>query len=293
MINVRDTYMKNKNRVIYLLLLIALIVITFWLWPRKLKTTHYKIECEVSEPIRFAQLTDLHLIKYNKNFDKIVDEVFEQNPDVILMTGDMIDKDSNDITEICNLISYLSEIAPVYYSYGNHEIQWIKENNIDLKPMLEASGAKVLDLECVDVTINNQKLRIGGYDGYYRTPHMETTNDIEQRNKIQFADHFENTQRQKILLSHIPTTWVDWNRIDDYPVGIIFSGHYHGGQVRFPLVEYGLYAPYIGLFPPNTKGVFVGKQATCVLSAGLGSGHRIPRIYNPPEIVIVDLVPIG
>jgi len=68
-------------------------------------------------------------------------------------------------------------------------------------------------------------------------------------------------------------------------------GHYHGGQVRFPLINRGLYAPYVGWLPEYTKGVFEGEFATCVLSAGLGSTDGIPRIYNPPEIVVVDLVP--
>ncbi|MDO4413646.1 MAG: hypothetical protein Q4C20_01070 [Erysipelotrichaceae bacterium] len=61
-------------------------------------------------------------------------------------------------------------------------------------------------------------------------------------------------------------------------------------MIRIPLIERGVFAPYVGLFPPYTKGMFVGEKATCILSAGLGSEHWVPRINNPPEIV-VDLVP--
>ena len=85
---------------------------------------------------------------------------------------------------------------------------------------------------------------------------------------------------------------IDWRYADDNLVDLVFSGHYHGGVMRIPILDQGLYAPYVGWFPPFTKGVFTGEQATCVLSAGLGNEYHIPRLNNPPEIVVVDLVPI-
>lgn len=91
----------------------------------------------------------------------------------------------------------------------------------------------------------------------------------------------------------LPLPWVDWDYIDKFPVDVVFSGHYHGGVIRLPLLDRGVYAPYTGFFPKHTKGVFVGTQATCVLSAGLGSEHAVPRINNPPEVAVVDLVPSG
>ena len=127
--------------------------------------------------------------------------------------------------------------------------------------------------------------------GYYRKPGMFKVSDEQKEFELAFADDFENTDNYKILLNHIPTQWVDWNYIDQYPVDLVFSGHYHGGLVRIPIIDRGVYAPYVGWFPPYTKGVYSGSQATCVLSAGLGSDCVIPRLNNPPEIVVVDLVP--
>lgn len=266
-------------------------VLLFWLWPRPLTATNYEIKADVTEAIHIVQLTDLHGRQFGDNNKRQVSLVSEQKPDLIFMTGDMINNDETDLSGICDLISALAEIAPVYYSYGNSETEWMSGHNEDLSSTLTEAGANVLDVEYADVDVNGQALRIGGYSGYYRTPHMETQNVDEQAEKLAFADNFENTDRQKLLLAHIATSWLDWARINDHPVGIVFCGHYHGGQIRFPIVNRGLFAPYVGWFPKYTKGVFEGECATCVLSAGLSSNRNIPRIYNPPEIVVVDLIP--
>lgn len=84
---------------------------------------------------------------------------------------------------------------------------------------------------------------------------------------------------------------MDWNYIDQYPVDIVFAGHYHGGIIQLPLLNRGLYCPYVGFFAEHTKGVFNGTKAACILSGGLGSEHFLPRLNNPPEIVVVDLFP--
>lgn len=282
----------KKKKLILLFVMLALVLfLVFWLWPRGLTVTHYKVEADITKPIRIVQLSDLHGREFGEKNSELTALVREQKPDLIFMTGDMIDISTTDISPLCDLISELAEIAPIYYSYGNHEGEWMRASGIDLKTPLEKAGARVLEMEYEDVTLNGQELRIGGYEGYYRTPVMDTSDEAEQAEMLAFADDFENTDRQKLLLAHIATSWTDWERINNHPVGVVFSGHYHGGQVRFPLINRGLYAPYVGWFPEYTRGVFEGDCATCVLSAGLGSNPGIPRIYNPPEIVVVDLMP--
>ena len=78
--------------------------------------------------------------------------------------------------------------------------------------------------------------------------------------------------------------------MDDYPVDLVLTGHYHGGQVRLPMIG-GLVAPYVGWFPEYTEGMYVGEKATAILSTGLGSSPGIPRVNNPPQVVVVDLIP--
>ena len=147
----------------------------------------------------------------------------------------------------------------------------------------------MLDVAYTDIEIKGQVLRIGGYHGYYRQPGMFQITEEERQRQLDFCDVFEDTQQYKILLSHIPSAWLAWGYIEKFPVDLVLSGHYHGGQFRVPLLG-GLYGPDVGLFPEYTEGIFVGAQATCVLSTGLGASPGIPRINNLPQIVVVDLI---
>lgn len=258
----------------------------------ELTVVRYEVPTELTEEIRIVQLTDLHGRTFGRGNEEIARIVAEQDPDLILMTGDMLDKTDENADPACRLIEACAEIAPVYYGYGNHEIDWIKVHGDCLRAELEQAGAVVLNVEYLDITVNGQELRIGGYYNYYRQPHMFPLTMEEKYAELDFADSFEDTQRYKILLSHIPTAWIDWGYIDKYPVDLVLTGHYHGGQIRIPFVG-GLYAPYIGLFPEYTEGMFVGEAATAILATGLGSSPKIPRINNLPQIVVVDLIPAG
>ena len=249
------------------------------------------VKAGVVSPIRMVHLTDLHNTQFGKNNAKLVDKVTAQNPDIIIMSGDMFNEDDPNTDVVLSLVSDLSSVAPVYFGYGNHEKHWEKIHGQDLRPLLEQAGASVVDNDYVDLEFKGTEIRIGGYMAYYPVPHMSTNDEAQEALELAFAEDFENTDRLKILINHIPTGWVDWNYVNKYPVDIVFSGHYHGGMIRIPILDQGLYAPYVGLFPHFTKGVYAGQKATCILSAGLGIEHHIPRFYNPPEIVVVDLIP--
>ncbi len=288
--------MRKKIRFILILLsafalVIAVTVGYFYISSKSLTINEYTVEESVTSSIRILQLSDLHSAEFGDNNEELVDLVKKQSPDLIVMSGDMINRDEENLDIITDLISSLSDVAPIYYGYGNHEVDWIESFGFDLEDKLTQAGSVVLNNSYRDVSVNDSELRIGGYMGYYRQPGMLTQDEEQKKIELDFANDFENTDRLKILINHIPTQWVDWDYINEYPVDIVFSGHYHGGAIRIPIIDQGLYAPYVGWFPPYTKGMFTGSQATCVLSTGLGSEHNIPRLNNPPDIVIVDVVP--
>lgn len=273
--------------------LLILLIFIYHISLKRIAVSYYVTAVNVTEPIRIVQLTDLHNTEFGENNCELIDVIAEQCPDIIVMTGDMINRDESTLDIIKNLISKLSEIAPVYYGYGNHETVWEENFAQDLHDELSSAGATVLNNEFVDVVLKEQEIRIGGYMGYYRQPGMFKVDDEQRALELAFADEFEDTDELKILLNHIPTQWVDWDYVNKYPVDVVFSGHFHGGLIRIPIIDRGVYAPYLGLFPKFTKGVYSGSMATCILSAGLGSEYWIPRINNPPEIVVVDLVPLS
>lgn len=284
-----------KKRILSVILLIAVLLlilagISAWRCGTQIVVTRYEIAADLTEPLRLVQLTDLHGKCFGEDNGELVELVAAQEPDLILMTGDMMDKSDDNADAVCDLIRRLVEIAPVCYGYGNHEYDWMNAHGESLMPELTEAGAKVLDVEYLDVTVKGQELRIGGYHGYWRQPHMFRISDEQKQKELAFAQDFEDTDRFKLLLCHIPTTWLDWGYIDKFPVDLVLSGHYHGGQIRLPLIG-GLYAPYVGAFPEYTEGLFEGTEATCILSTGLGSSPGIPRINNLPEIVVVDLIP--
>lgn len=255
--------------------------------------TNYTIPAGISSPIRILHLSDLHNAEFGKNNKRIVDLAAKQDPDIIVMTGDMLNQDDDDTEIVCRLITELCPIAPVYLGYGNHEKEWEKTWDSNLTEQFREAGAIVVDNSYEDIEINGVKVRIGGYMGYYRLPGMFQVTEEQFEAELAFADDFENTERYKILLDHIPTAWLDWSYIDKYPVDLVLSGHYHGGQWVLPVIG-AVYAPYIGFNPPYARGLFTGTQAACVLSAGLGSEYAWPpRINNPPELVVVDILPEG
>lgn len=292
----QDKRLPQNKRILWRIVISLLAAITFVLLYYTVSSLFLRVEnisisADIVSPIRIVHLSDLHNAQFGKNNTTLVRTVANQEPDLIIMSGDMLNRNEENTGIVISLISDLSQVAPVYYGYGNHEKDWEQNFQRDLRPILVSAGAIVVDNDYLDLSIRGTDCRIGGYMGYYGAPHMTTKEKAQQALERSFTEAFQTTSRLKLLINHIPTGWVDWNYVDKYDAGIVFSGHYHGGTMRIPILDRGLYAPYVGWFPPFTKGVYSGTHAVCIVSAGLGTEYHIPRINNPPEIVVVDLKP--
>ena len=248
---------------------------------------------KIAEPIRIVFLSDLHGLEFGPGNEGLLNKIAAQGPDLIMLGGDIFNSDADtvEIDSMCGFIRACAELAPTYFGMGNHEYFYLQNDKAGLRGRITEAGAVIVDNDQCDIEFKGSAFRIGGYMGYYPYPHM-TTDDPEQiALEKAFLKDFRDTDRFTILLNHIPTGWLDWNYYNKDAVDLVLCGHYHGGVIRIPILEQGLYAPYVGKFPPFTKGVFVGKAATCVLTAGLAGSYGLPRFFNPPEICVVDLLP--
>lgn len=280
-----------KVRIVLGILICFLLYILFSLYLSKyiLITSDYSVIGESgSSSIRIVQVTDLHNSEFGSDNIRLISKVKEQQPDLIVLTGDLINYDELDISVATNLIQNLNGIAPVYFSYGNHELDYEKVTDTNLKEVFEDAGAVVLEEEYVDIQIKNQNIRIGGVYGYC-LPAEYSSWDGYDKGECNFLNDFQNTDNYKILLSHLPTPWLEYGFTKSWDFDCIFTGHLHGGQVRLPFIG-GVYAPEFGWFPGKLEGIYEKDQTSVVLSRGLGSYGAVPRFNNIPEIVVVDLV---
>lgn len=236
-----------------------------------------------TEAVTILLLSDLHNCSFGDGNELLLDQIRTVGPDVICMTGDMLNKDDSDTGIVCDLIQKASAIAPVYFSYGNHEAEYETAFDADLRPALESAGAHVLEKEYEDIEINGQAVRIGGLYGYGMPTQTEFDGE-EQR----FLEEFQETDSYKILLCHMPAAWIQWGSLDFWDVDLILAGHTHGGQIKVPFLG-GMYAPDQGWFPDFTDGCIQKDGKALIVSAGLGSEGLVPRINNKPQIVVIEV----
>lgn len=242
----------------------------------------YTVESgKVEAPVRLALLTDLHSCDYGEGQRELLDAVEEQDPDLVLLGGDIVD-DGPEMPEERALatVEALAERWPTYYVTGNHEYRTGRAEEI--KELLAGRGAVVLEGTCALVTVGGQTLQICGVDD----PAVGAAVWQSQLEDVTAALEGDVCS---ILISHRP------ERVADYTgrgFDLVLSGHAHGGQWRIPLLGVGLIAPNQGLFPRYAGGTYDLEGTTLVVSRGLArESTRIPRLYNPPEVVVVDLVP--
>ena len=287
--------MKCKKSFLFsvlLLLLLAAAGLSFLLSAHGLSVTHYSIAANgFTQPVRIVQLTDLHNSVFGAHNKRLVEKVSEQEPDLIVITGDLINlkEERTDIAE--ELIEQLAFIAPVYVSYGNHEMAYEKNYGADLAAVYTAVGATVLEREWVDLTIKGQQIRLGGIYGYCLPGDLLKTGEA-RKGECSFLESFQDTEQYKILMCHVPFCWIAVGSLDYWKADCVLCGHVHGGQVRIPFVG-GLWAPDQGWFPGRECGLYFSKDGskTMVLSRGLGNTDQLPRFNNIPEILVLDLLP--
>lgn len=257
-----------------------------------LKTEYLRFTSDaLTQPLRVVHLSDLHNAVFGKENSDLLAAVAEQEPDLIFFTGDLVTGRAKKTDEAMNLVEALVDIAPVYISIGNHEQRHENRFGSDLTGMLEYRGAKVMEFEYEDVPIGGDTVRIGGLSGYCVPEKYLWTGEAKEA-ECAFLKEMADTELTTLLLCHFPVSWINNDAISYWDVEFVFSGHLHGGQWKLPLTG-PVIAPDMGWFPERTDGVFDSGdgQKHLIVSRGLGNSLPLFRLNNPPQLLVVDIVP--
>lgn len=284
--NIRSNRKKYIKSAIVLLIVIALLLFCSY-QNRHLETTYYTYKAEQLgadlEGYRIVQISDLHNAKFGKNNQKLVDRIRECEPDMIVLTGDLVDSNHTNVDRAVQFVDEIVKICPVYYVTGNHEY-WLEKSEYDeLMDGLIGAGVVILDDQVVEISRGDAKFRLVGLDDKSLADGTLGT----LLNNAQNVAHEDSEKNEfTVVLAHEPQYLA---RYAGTGVDLVLSGHAHGGQFRLPFVG-GIVAPDQGFLPEYTAGEYYMNGTEMIVSRGLGNSVIPVRLFNFPEIVCVDLV---
>ena len=231
---------------------------------------------ESFDGFKIVQLSDLHGAEFGEDGMELVEKVKELEPDIIALTGDFV-TDEGDLAAVKKLAGRLTELCPVYFVSGNHEFG--SGLAVKVRNILERAGVKYLSNEYLTISRGEDEILLGGVEDPLAYADMLSPDELAQKMNDAAPDAF------KILLGH-RNYWM--TEYPELPVDLIFCGHAHGGLIRIPGVG-GLIGTDRRLFPDFDAGQFNNGRYTLIVSRGLGNSVPIPRVFNRPEIVCVEL----
>lgn len=231
---------------------------------------------ESFDGFKIVQLSDLHGAEFGEDGMELVEKVKELEPDIIALTGDFV-TDEGDLAAVEKLAARLTELCPVYFVSGNHEFG--SGLAIKVRNILERAGVKYLSNEYLTINRGEDEILLGGVEDPLAYADMLSPDELAQKMNDAAPDAF------KILLGH-RNYWM--TEYPELPVDLIFCGHAHGGLIRIPGVG-GLIGTDRRLFPDFDAGEYNNGRYTLIVSRGLGNSVPIPRVFNRPEIVCVEL----
>lgn len=276
--------MKNKRTIAIILILLIFISAYFCWGNNSITVSNYSVSPEnlpkEFDGFRIVQISDLH----NKDFgDNLTDKIARLNPDIIVITGDIVDSYHTKTAVAAEFVRAVCKIAPVYYVTGNHESR-IAEFDA-FKAEMKSIGVNILENETVTLTRNGAEICLVGIDD----PTFFYDNDTYWQG-IAFNEKLtelaaESQGATSVLLSHRPELFEAYaeNGFD-----VVLSGHAHGGQIRLPFIG-GVFSPSEGFFPEYTEGMHSKNGTDMIISRGLGNSLFPLRVFNRPEIVVCQL----
>ena len=224
-----------------------------------------------------------HLLDTYARNTELIELLSEHEPDIIVITGDLIDAGHTDIEIAFDFIKQAVQIAPVYFVTGNHEANFSHYDQF--KTGLEASGVTVLEDEAIQLVHNNEMITLIGLSDSDFTIKGDMFNEAPAMVNTKLNSLIDDENSYTILLSHRPELFETYVCCG---VDLVLCGHAHGGQFRLPFIG-GLVAPNQGLFPKYDSGLYTDGKTNMVVSRGLGNSIIPFRFNNRPEVVLVEL----
>ena len=287
--NMKSRIQIKKSRRFLLATLAALsIALIGWIYTGNtaIGITHYSVSSpdlpEDFDPFIIAQVSDLHNDNFGENQKNLINAIEESSPDMIVVTGDLIDSRKPNVEIAMDFIRQATELAPVYYATGNHESRIPEEYGL-LESQMIATGVHVLRDQQATVKAGNGQLQIIGLedpDFNWYLAGEDAGPAIQEKLSGLMEENLYT-----ILLSHRPELFQAYSAAG---ADLVFTGHAHGGQFRIPFVG-GVAAPDQGFFPEYSEGIHQQNSTTMVVSRGLGNSIFPFRLNNPPELVVVTL----
>ncbi len=218
----------------------------------------------VDRPLRLAVAPDIH----SSPFEDVLEEF--SRCDAVLIPGDLVDRHRRNNSNALRFLETVPDCAPVFLSIGNHERKY-RDRETFLQKVRE-SRVTLLDNESTDF----HGIRLGGLSS--------ARDGVPDR---EFLNRFEKEEGYRLLMCHHPEMYRDY--VAGRAIDLTVCGHAHGGQIQ--IAGHGLYAPGQGLFPKLTHGLY--DNGKMLLSRGMTNGAkpRLPRIGNPCELIILNIIP--
>ena len=279
--------MKIKQAILLILIVLFAAIIAWVIWDNnRITVTEYTIkDAEIPENFsgyRILQISDLHNAEFGEDNEILLNQISRLHPDMIVITGDLIDSYHTNVDISLAFIREAVKIAPTYYVFGNHEVR-IPESYTLLKDGMEKAGVVVLD-QPVTLEKDSQTISLLGVAD-------PSAMSSVSRFYTQIVGSILNAKMPEetvysILLCHRPEVF---DAFVENGIDLAFTGHTHGGQVRIPFIG-AIFSPDQGLFPKYDSGLFTEKDTTMIISRGLGNSSFPFRVDCPPEIVVATLM---
>ncbi len=223
-----------------------------------------------------VQISDLHNESFGRSNSFMIQEIEKINPDYVFFTGDMVSAEDRDFSGIYSLAEAVGNKYKCFFIIGNHELALPESKYDELVKNLEEYGVTFLDNKKIDLT---EDVCLYGLDYKEKYYIRKDYNEQDMENDLGKADK----AKYNILITHNPN---DFDTYTSWGADVVFTGHTHGGMVR--MFDVGIISTDRTLFPQYDGGIYTNEEGVMLNSRGLSRGHIGIRLFNRPELVVVN-----